>query len=59
MPKSYTITFRVRDEVKDYLDSEAKRLRMATGEPVSVSDIIRGYIDEKKNAQEKKTEHQK
>lgn len=61
MAKTNMIAFRASDEERDYLEGEARRLRMSTGNAVSVSDIIRSCIEahKEKKAQEKKTEHQK
>lgn len=61
MAKTHLVAFRASDEEKDYLEGEARRLRLETGDAISVSDIIRSCIaaHKEKNSQEKKTEHQK
>lgn len=40
-----TVSVRLVTEVKERLDAEAKRLRMMTGENVTVSELLRRYAE--------------
>lgn len=40
-----TVSVRLVTEVKERLDAEAKRLRMTTGENVTVSELLRRYAE--------------
>jgi predicted DNA-binding protein len=49
-----TVSVRLITEVKERLDAEAKRLRMITGENVTVSELLRRYAESLPPAEESK-----
>ncbi|WP_237388442.1 hypothetical protein [Xenorhabdus sp. Sc-CR9] len=45
MKKTATINVRLSEQDKAKLDAEVRRLRMQTGDNVTITDLIKRYID--------------